>query len=227
VKINLIFLHGGPGFKDYLKDYFVELSNDFECIFYDQSRGNTIGIDDLILQLDEIILKLVGKVVLVGHSWGGVLAVEYATRFQERVHGLVLMSTGLTSKHWYDEYYKEQEVLGLNEAPMEEIFLAEDEQVIGKPLLEFGEKTWSEETFISLDDSYLRKYDLIQSFSELKIPIINVFGEKDVRFPRRVTSSFKNYNQGVIELEIKGAGHFPFLKENGKNKIHTIIKKTF
>lgn len=47
-KHTIIFIHGGPGFKDYLKPYFNELENEFKCIFYNQKRGSKVRIEDLI-----------------------------------------------------------------------------------------------------------------------------------------------------------------------------------
>lgn len=71
MKTNLIFLHGGPGFKDYLKDYFVELSNDFECIFYDQSRGNTVGIGEAYKIAKEMGFETTGIVSEQAKKYGG------------------------------------------------------------------------------------------------------------------------------------------------------------
>ncbi|QNQ10407.1 haloalkane dehalogenase [Sphingomonas alpina] len=41
-------------------------------------------------------------VVLVGHDWGGALAMDWAARHSERVRGLVLMETILRPLHWDD-----------------------------------------------------------------------------------------------------------------------------
>ena len=45
-KHTIIFLHGGPGFKDYLKPYFNPLDSEFKCVFYDQKRGSEVGIEE-------------------------------------------------------------------------------------------------------------------------------------------------------------------------------------
>jgi len=190
MKATLIFLHGGPGFKDYLSPFFADLKDSFRCTFYDQHRGPNVTLEDLILQLDEFVSSSQGRVVLVGHSWGGVLGVEYASRRPEKVSGLVLMCTGLSHVQWFDEYHRELEEKGLSDASMEDIFLSSDERDVGVPFMETVGQTFSAETFERLNDRYLKTYDLTGVISALQIPILNIYGQMDVRFSTRVTKSF-------------------------------------
>lgn len=227
MKNTLIFLHGGPGFKDYLRKYLSGFEKNFNCIFYDQLRGPDVTIEHLLDQLNDQVTNQNSKVYLVGHSWGGVLAVAYAIKYSNLISGLALMNTGLSSHHWFDEYQLEKEKLGLENAEVKDIFLTKDELSEGLPLLDFADRTFSEETFVSLNQTFLNNYDLIKDFSKLKLPILNIYGEKDVRFPKRVTEQYGKLNSSVINLEIKNAGHFPFLKQQGKEEILEGIKKYF
>lgn len=216
----LIFLHGGPGFLDYLRPFFHELNDQVTTVFYDQLQGPDVKVTDLLKQLDEIVDSHTGKKILVGHSWGGVLGALYAIRNQNKLAGLVLMNTGLNHIHWYDEFRVEKNRLGLMDAPPHEIFLTADEREAGMALLDSTWQTFSGETFDSLEESYLRTFDLTASFGTLNIPLLNIFGEKDVRFPARVAKALRNYNHRLIDCEISGAGHFSFLQEVGKRKIY-------
>lgn len=224
---TLIFLHGGPGFNDYLKPYFIELEKKFRCIFYDQMRGPEITMRDLVNELHALVLSCSGKVVLIGHSWGGVLAIEYATTHEEKLAGLILMSTGLNSSQWRDDFRVELKSLGLEEASPEEIFFTFHESEHGKPFLNSMAESFSEETFDNVFSTYLSSYDLTKAFQNLKIPILNIFGEKDVRFPLRVTRAFKTINPEVSELELPDTGHFPFLLSENREKIVDLIEKNF
>ncbi len=223
---TLIFLHGGPGFQDYLEPYFTGLSSNFDCIFYDQLRGPQIKIEDLILQLDQRVNSIQGKKILVGHSWGAVLAVEYARRHQEKLSGLVMLCTGLNSDHWGKEYRNELEMLGLTNAGPEKIYLAQHEEHIGIPFLDKVGTTLSEETFASLTP-YLRSYDLTLFLNTIHLPILNIFGENDLRFPTRITRTFRKFNSNMLDLEIPKVGHFPFLSENGRARVYAGINATF
>ncbi len=219
MKTTLIFLHGGPGFKDYLKPYFCDLEDKFDCIFYDQVRGPNVQLQDMLIQLDLIVQSAPTKKILVGHSWGAVLATEYALKNQNYLAGLVLMCTGLNSQQWKNEYHAELKNLNLEDASPAQIFLTSNEIEKGTAFLDDSWQTFSEETFESINNSYLSNYDLTEKMADLKIPILNIFGENDVRFPTRVTETFKTFNKQIVDIEIPVGGHFPFLSDAGRNQI--------
>jgi proline iminopeptidase len=98
----MIVLHGGPDFDiSYLLPELDRLSDRFHLIYYDQrGRGrsaDSVNPEDVTLESEMVDLDEVrehfhlDKVVLLGHSWGTVLALEYALRHPERVSRLVLM----------------------------------------------------------------------------------------------------------------------------------------
>ena len=85
----LLVLHGGPGaHHDYLLPQMLELSNDYELMFYDQRGGGRSKTDDRtpitwqthVADLDAVIDELqIDPLSLVGYSWGGLLALLYTT----------------------------------------------------------------------------------------------------------------------------------------------------
>jgi proline iminopeptidase len=107
-----IILHGGPDFDHrYLLPDMDRLSNTFRLIYYDQrGRGKSaenVQPEDVTMRSEIEDLESLRKyfeldsVVLVGHSWGGVLAMEYALRHPDRVSHLILMNTAPAS---HDDY---------------------------------------------------------------------------------------------------------------------------
>lgn len=84
----LLVLHGGPGADhDYLLPQMLELSDRFELVFYDQRGGGQSKTDDRspitwrthIEDLDRVIEEFgISPLVLVGYSWGGLLAMLFA-----------------------------------------------------------------------------------------------------------------------------------------------------
>ncbi|WP_228893098.1 proline iminopeptidase-family hydrolase [Pseudoduganella aquatica] len=107
--IKVLLLHGGPGFThEYLEamESFLPQAG-IEMYYYDQlGCGNSDQPDDPSLwtlpryleELEEVRTGLgLDQFVLYGHSWGGLLAIEYALHHQRRLRGLVIsnMTAGI------------------------------------------------------------------------------------------------------------------------------------
>jgi proline iminopeptidase len=104
----VIVLHGGPDFDhEYLLPELDRLAEQFRVVFYDQrGRGRSYAGDQAgdvtiaseVEDLDRVRAWTGSEsVVLMGHSWGGLLAMEYAIRHSDRVSHLVLMNTAPAS----------------------------------------------------------------------------------------------------------------------------------
>ena len=83
-----LLLHGGPGLPDYLDPLPAELEPDFELDRYTQARHF-----DVPAFVDEALGHLPDPGWVVGHSWGGYLALQVAAAAPERVLGLVLIGS--------------------------------------------------------------------------------------------------------------------------------------
>lgn len=119
-KIKLLLLHGGPGATH---DYFISAENylapeGIEFIYYDQlgsgnsDNPNDTAFWDLARYVEEVEqvrqqLNLTkDNFYLLGHSWGGILAMEYALKYQEHIKGLII-SNMMSSCPDYDRYAEE------------------------------------------------------------------------------------------------------------------------
>jgi proline iminopeptidase len=100
--VKLLVLHGGPGFShEYLEslESFLPQAG-IEMYYYDQlGCNNSDQPEDLSLwtlarytaEVEEVRAALgLDRFVLYGHSWGGILAIEYALNYQQRLRGLVI-----------------------------------------------------------------------------------------------------------------------------------------
>jgi proline iminopeptidase len=109
--VKVLLLHGGPGFPhDYLEamESFLPEAG-IEMYYYDQlGVGNSDIPDDPALwtlprylsEVEEVRRGLgLDHFVLLGHSWGGILAIEYALNYQQHLRGLVIsnMTAGMKS----------------------------------------------------------------------------------------------------------------------------------
>ena len=119
-RIRLLLLHGGPGATH---EYFEALerflgAEGVEFIYYDQlgsaysdqpkdeSLWTTERFVDEVEQVRQALGLDKGNFYLLGHSWGGILAVEYALAHQEHLKGLVV-SNMMMSIPEYNRYANE------------------------------------------------------------------------------------------------------------------------
>ena len=97
-----ILLHGGPGmFHDELYPYLGNWPESNKVIFFDQ-RGNGKSVMDkidstnftvelMVEDLEALRIEFgIDKLNIIGHSWGGLLALYYAATYPEHVKRLLL-----------------------------------------------------------------------------------------------------------------------------------------
>lgn len=116
-KIKLLLLNGGPGATHEYFECFENflLPEGFEIIYYDQ-LGCGLSDDpkdtsmwDLPRYVEEVeqVRKALGlnkdNFYLLGHSWGGILAMQYALKYQENIKGLII-SNMMSSCPAYGKY---------------------------------------------------------------------------------------------------------------------------
>jgi proline iminopeptidase len=127
----VVLLHGGPGGNFQGLKALEELADSYKLVMYDQrgsgqsARFSTeqlnkdpylIGVDQHVSDLEEVRLKLgVEKLTLLGHDWGGALALFYAIRHPDRVKKLIVYNGG---PEW-PELIMKQRALVLERLPEE------------------------------------------------------------------------------------------------------------
>jgi len=116
-KIKLLLLHGGPGATH---EYFECCENflpavGIEFIYYDQlGSGNSDNPNDTALwnlprfveEVEQVRITLglnKDNFYLLGHSWGGILAMQYALKYQNNLKGLII-SDMMSSCPAYGKY---------------------------------------------------------------------------------------------------------------------------
>ena len=116
-RIKVLLLHGGPGGTH---EFFESFENflpkqGIEFIYYDQLESlNSDHPNDSSLWTPEHFVEEVEEVrqalalnkenfYLLGHSWGGILAMEYALKYQDNLKGLII-SNMMASMPEYEKY---------------------------------------------------------------------------------------------------------------------------
>jgi proline iminopeptidase len=116
-RIKVLLLHGGPGvtheyfeaFDSYLPAAGVEYYyyDQLGSFYSDQPKESDLwDLPRFVEEVEQVrqALKLdKSNFYLLGHSWGGVLAMEYALKYQQNLKGLII-SNMMASGPAYNEY---------------------------------------------------------------------------------------------------------------------------
>jgi proline iminopeptidase len=117
-RIKVLLLHGGPGAThEYFEAFDSYLpAEGIEYYYYDQlgsyyseqpdMSDDMLALPRFVEEVEQVRQALgldSGNFYLLGHSWGGILAIEYALKHQEHLKGLVI-SNMMASIPQYNEY---------------------------------------------------------------------------------------------------------------------------
>lgn len=176
-KIKVLLLHGGPGatseYWEAADSYFPNAG--IQYFYYDQlGSGKSENPNDERLWnvdrfVDEVeqVRKALGldasNFIILGHSWGGILGLEYAIKYQENLKGLII-SNMVSSIPDYIDYANK--VLGpqLPEEVLKTIKFYEQKEDYSNP-----------EYLGLIEEYYYPKHVLRMSPSEWPNPVLRAF----------------------------------------------------
>jgi proline iminopeptidase len=133
-RLRLLLLHGGPGAThEYLEacDSYLPGAG-VEYYYYDQlgsgfsdqpDEPSLWELDRFVDEVEQVRHALgldSGSFVLYGQSWGGILAMEYALRYQQHLRGLVI-SNMMSSVPAYNAYAEQVLMPQMDQAALAEI----------------------------------------------------------------------------------------------------------
>ena len=120
----LFLLNGGPGLPcDYLRDPLIAMvEKGYRVVTYDQlgcgrsdrPKDPSLWRIERYVEEVETVRKAMGlgRIHLLGHSWGGWLAIEYALKYQTSLKSLILSNTCGDMPHLIQELDRHRAALG-------------------------------------------------------------------------------------------------------------------
>jgi proline iminopeptidase len=119
-KIKILLLHGGPAmtheYMECFETYFQREGFEFYeydqlgSYYSDQPTDSTLWKTERFVEEVEQVRKAIGadssNFYVVGNSWGGILGMEYALKYQKNIKGLVV-SNMVASAPDYGKYAEE------------------------------------------------------------------------------------------------------------------------
>ncbi|GAK56911.1 alpha/beta hydrolase fold [Candidatus Vecturithrix granuli] len=203
---NVFFLHGlGGNIYNwaYQTKYFSETNNVVSLELPGHGRsagkgGSTIEYyTDLIRQFFDVME--LDNLVIVGHSMGGVVSLDFSFKFPDRVKALVLVATSAR----FD--IPTQKLMELKN-DMESIFGSLEKAK--EKMKDIDERLVTNDMMVLLGDVMaIKKYNGVSHLSELKMPTLVVAGADDILAPvsysEQLHANIKNSALRIIE----NAGH--------------------
>jgi proline iminopeptidase len=116
-RIKVLLLHGGPGgtheYMESFESFFPQENFEFYeydqlgSYYSDQPHDNSLWTNERFVEEVEQVRKALGmnkdNFILYGSSWGGILAMDYALKYQDNLKGLII-SNMMSSCPDYDKY---------------------------------------------------------------------------------------------------------------------------
>ena len=241
-----LLLHGGPGIPDYTGPLAAELAPLVTTTRYTQ-RGiepsdpgppYTVEVHaaDALAVLDEHGIE---RAWVIGHSWGGQLALHLALSHPERLLGIVCIDPLGAQSDTLDEYRQnfrtrmtaedwarvvdldarsedanlsmpERERAGLECHHLLWPYYFADPSVAGPDYLSRYGVECAEQTSSSIKEHFERR-TLAEGLPSVRMPALFVHGENDPLPARCSTETAALMQDATVEL-VPGCGHFPWLE---------------
>jgi L-proline amide hydrolase len=224
--LPLLVLHGGPGSAHDPLEGLAALSDQGRrVVFYDQlGSGESDRPDNPSLWTVETFIDQLRSVRdglgldelhLVGSSWGGMLAVEYALTQPDGLASLVLNSTPTSAPRWAEETARLAE--GLDEGEFRRRYICRldpEPEVLQRARAKFGkqvyETMWGPNEFTVTGT--LKDWDVIARLGEIRVPTLVTSGRYDECTPALV----EPLHEGIAGSEwiiFEDSAHMPYLEE--------------
>ena len=255
----IIVIHGGPDFDHtcLLPDMDL-LADSYRLIYYDQrgrglSRGEVrlddIGMDRYVEDLDQLRRHLgLDTAAILGHSWGGLVAMHYALRHPGRVSHMILLNTASAS---YDDFALMREERSRMQGPHREKLDAlsssaafedgDPETVAAYYRIDFGTTFKRPEDAARLDLTFTREdilrgraiedrlaeglfwqpgFTIIPALRKLHTPTLVIHGENDF-FPAASSAHIAEAIPGALLVTLANSGHFSYI--DAADRVHRAI----
>ena len=244
----LILLHGGPGFShDYFLPHLEPLSEELKLVLFDLRGMGRSSVDldsasyslELLIEDIEALRQELGfdSFHLMGHSWGGILAMHYATTFPENLSSLILCNSMPASPEFdelmgenFTRIFERQNMAHLEplqkeiEAGSRDITLYErffqlhfrpsfyDTSDVNKLHLNLSGNFFKTQELLPYLSPREEPHSLLPQLEGLQVPVLIIRGEIEA-IPLESDRKLEEILPHSELVIIGQAGHFPFIEK--------------
>ena len=239
----LVLMHGGPGLDHWSLESFRRCSDRNTLIFYDhRTNGRSLDApvesmtwDNLIADADALRSYLgYEQWAVLGHSFGGNVALEYVLRHPQRVSHLVLLDTGADSRwprvnaaevaaqrgygpdkaalirRWFSGDFAPDEWLSIfSQIGAAYYYKKLDMEHLVKEIPASEGPTFRPEPLIFAGQHLLKDWSVTDRLREIKVPTLVMAGRQDFCYPPEAQLELVNGIPNAQLRLIDKAGHNP------------------
>lgn len=244
----ILIVHGGPGLgHGYFLPQLEGLAKDHQLIFYDQrlSGRSDNDLDPAEITLTKFVDDIealrkhfkIDRLNLLAHSWGGILAMQYAIRYPQHLQCLILSNTaGASSETRLEENASlakkatESDQNALDSIRASPAFQNGESPAYAEFLramfrIEFHDRALADDLSLDLSPHFvansprlgglytdLASYDFHHQLIELEVPVLLVFGDAEPLATLVGPRLSKTFRRARLEV-VRDCGHFPFVEQ--------------
>ncbi len=243
---RVVLIHGGPGAAGELTPLAGELGKFTSILEPFQTK---LSIEEMISELDSQVSDFAEiPVILVGHSWGAWLSFLYASRFNEKVEKLILISSGPFDPGFAVDLFNAR-IQRLSENNRKKLFslidlLSEpDEKNKNELFREVGELIYMADSFDPIPrvdigikynyDMYFRIWNeaqewrksgkLLNAASGINCPVIAIHGDYDPHPSDGVKEPLAKRIMDFHFHLIRNCGHHPWEEKLARDEFFNIL----
>lgn len=239
----LVLMHGGPSADLWTMGAFRRCADQFTLVYYDQRcNGRSVGVpvssmtwENLTADADALRRHFgFEKWAVLGHSFGGHVALEYALRYPERVSHLVLLDTGGDSRwarenaaqllahrgyspakvelvrRWFHGEFTPREYVPIFRRISGAYVHGSGWRFLARELAEGGWRSRVRpEALIFAGRELLDGWSVMDRLGEITVPTLVMAGREDFVFPPECQQELADAIPGARLVIIDGAGHNP------------------
>lgn len=239
--------NGGPGFDHFylhVSDAWDTLGQKRKIVMWDQrgtgksgplKSGQTCTLADQINDLDALRAHLgYDKIDLLGHSWGGFLAMAYASRFPQHIERLIILDSA--APRWKDTLFLFHDVFPdvtakedgnaftaeLRETDSEEARSASTELYLTMLFYspehrdEFVKKMAGDREYYNINrlvNEDVQRFDLNPEIKKFRFPVLVGCGRFDMNVAPVIAYNIHEEIPGSQFVIFERSGHLPFYEQ--------------
>lgn len=227
----IVLLHGYLETAEIWEDFAPLLSNSLRVISVDLpghgcsgNWGNEHSMSDLAVSIKEILdAKDIHRIILVGHSMGGYVAMAFAALYSERLAGYVLFHSSCFADTDEKRTNRDREIslvlcgrkrqiISLN---IPKAFAGDNVERLKEKVIRAQEIAYQNDDrgIIALLNGMKNRSDLSSTLSDSTIPLLLIGGMKDNYIPLSVFDKLGEMAPHASKLKLAESGHMGFVEE--------------